>query len=448
MKLSQALKNNAPGNGTEKRRQAVRLSRQRYYEVKARIHNLLVEKMDADTVSRIPRAELEARTREVLTELAASQDIPLNRAERSQMIADLMDEVLGLGPLEGLLADDTVRDILVNGPDSIFVERNGLLQQVDEQFRDDEHLMQTIDRIVSKVGRRVDESSPMVDARLPDGSRVNVVIPPLSLDGPMVSIRKFGQDSMTMDDLIALETLPASWVEYFRAAVRSKLNILISGGTGAGKTTFLNILSGYIPANERIITIEDSAELQLHQPHVGRLESRPANIEATGAVTLTDLVRNSLRMRPDRIIVGESRGGEVIDMLQAMNTGHPGSMSTIHANTPRDAFARMEVMIGMAPTILSEHGARALIAGAIDIIVQVSRLADGRRRLVGVSEIEGVHDETIQTRGVFAFKQESIEEDGRIRGRFVAENESSYREHMHSNGMELDDALFCTEYGV
>jgi len=414
-----------------------------YYTVKGLVHTRLVEKLDLDSVSETPKDVLASTIRQTLEEIISSERLPLNRAERSKLIGDLLDEILGLGPIEAFMADDEVQDIVVNGYANVFVEKDGILHPTAVQFRDNEHLMQVIDKIVSRVGRRVDESSPMVDARLPDGSRVNVIIPPIALDGPMLSIRKFGHNVLTQQQVTDNLTMTPELMAYLKAAIQTKLNVLISGGTGAVKTTLLNILSGHIPVGERIVTIEDSAELRLHQPHVVRLESRPPNIESKGEITLTDLVKNSLRMRPDRIIVGETRGAEIIDMLQAMNTGHPGSMSTIHANSPRDAFARMEVMIGMGHSILSEHGARALVASAINIIVQLARLPDGRRRVTSISEITGLDGDTITTQEIFEFEQESVDEKGRILGCFKATGaESIFLQHMRTHGMELPAATF------
>jgi pilus assembly protein CpaF len=405
--------------------------------------------MDLAVFMEMPREEQTAAIRETLYSILQSERIPLNREERGRLVDDLLNEILGLGPIEALMQDDDVQDILINGYRNVFVEKGGVLHQTGIHFRDDGHLMQVVDKIVSKVGRRVDESSPMVDARLPDGSRVNVIIPPVALDGPLVSIRKFGQTRINRDFLLSKRSLTPEIFQYLEAAIKTKLNVLISGGTGAGKTTLLNVLSGCVPSNERIVTIEDSAELQLDQPHVARLESRPPNIESRGEVTLTDLVKNSLRMRPDRIIVGETRGAEVLDMLQAMNTGHPGSMSTIHANSPRDAFARMEVMIGMTPSILSEKGSRALIASAINIIVQIARLPDGVRRLVSVSEVLGIVDGTITTQEIFSFKQEGVSSDGNIHGRFLAaDHPSKYTEYFRTHGAGLPEAVFHLDQAV
>ena len=414
-----------------------------YNSIKSQVHFTLIKKLDLASVADMPKEELSHVIRQSLQDIASREKLPLNQEERAMLISDLLNEILGLGPIEPLMQDDSIQDILVNGHSSVYVEREGVLEPTPIRFRDDEHLMQIIDKIVSSIGRRVDESSPMVDARLEDGSRVNVIIPPLALDGPILSIRKFGQKALTIDDLISSNTLPAEIAAYLEAAVKSKLNILISGGTGAGKTTLLNILAGYIPDNERIITIEDSAELRLQQPHVVRLESRPANVEGKGEVTLTDLVRNSLRMRPDRIIVGESRGAEVLDMLQAMNTGHPGSMSTIHANSPRDALSRMEVMLSMGTSVFSEMAMKALLGSAINIIVQLARLPDGKRRLMSVSEVAGISGEDFALREVFRFEQHGVDANGNIYGCFKATGkESMFMDHMKSHGLELKKEIF------
>ncbi len=414
-----------------------------YNAVKSRVHFSLVEKLDLGSVTELPKDALAATIREALVEIADAERIPLNQKERGTLVTDLMNEILGLGPIEGLVQDQSVQDILVNGPNHVYVERDGMLHRTAVQFRDNDHLMQIIDRIVSGVGRRVDESSPMVDARLPDGSRVNVIIPPLALNGPVMSIRKFGEQPVTIERMLGNLTLVPEMVAFMKAAIRSKLNLLISGGTGAGKTTLLNALSSFIPENERIVTIEDSAELRLHQPHVVGLESRPPNVEGRGEVSLTELVKNSLRMRPDRIIVGEARGAEVMDMLQAMNTGHPGSMSTVHANSPRDALSRMEVMASMGSTFFSERALRSLIGSAIHLIVQLARLADGRRRVVSVSEVSGMQDGRIVIRDIFSFQQTGIDDDGRVHGAFAgAGAPPGYMEHIQSYGENIDPAIF------
>jgi pilus assembly protein CpaF len=339
-------------------------------------------------------------------------------AEREQLTREILDEVFAHGPIQSLLDDPSVSDVLVNGPKTVYVERQGVLERADASFDDSAHLMRVIERIVSRVGRRVDESSPMVDARLPDGSRVNVIIPPLSLVGPVISIRRFGRDPLTAENLLENVTLTEPMLDLAKAVVRGKLNVLISGGTGAGKTTFLNVLSAYIPSSERIVTIEDAAELQLKQEHVVRLETRPPNIEGRGAVRQRQLVINSLRMRPDRIIVGEVRGEEAVDMLQAMNTGHEGSLTTIHANTPRDALNRLETMVAMANLNLPDKAVRQQIASAINVVVQVSRLTDGTRRVMSISEITGMEGPQITMQDIFVFEREGYTEDNRVRGSF------------------------------
>jgi pilus assembly protein CpaF len=414
-----------------------------YNAVKSKVHFRLVEELDLPSVSDLSRDALADAVRETLRDITAGEHLPLNQMERSMLVADLMNEIMGLGPLEPLMADNTVQDILVNGCSRVYVETGGLLKLTPIRFRDDDHLMQIIDRLVSAVGRRVDESSPMVDARLPDGSRVNVIIPPLALNGPVLSIRKFAHEALSIESLMANAALTPEMVEYMRAAVRSRLNVLISGGTGVGKTTVLNILSGFIPDSERIITIEDSAELRLRQPHVVSLEARPGNIEGRGHVTLADLVRNSLRMRPDRIIVGEARGGEVMDMLQAMNTGHPGSMSTIHANSPRDALSRIQVMADMNESSFSERALKGLVSSALKVIVQLARLGDGRRRIICISEVIGLKEDSIATQEVFSFEQRGIDERGCVYGAFRGTGSGSFfLEHFRSNGINLSDEIF------
>jgi pilus assembly protein CpaF len=356
----------------------------------------------------------------VIQELVANLKTPLSGPEKERLSLEVLDEVFGLGPLEPLLQDPTISDILVNGYKDVFVERGGMLEETRIMFKDNAHLSHIIDKIVSAVGRRVDESSPMVDARLADGSRVNVVIPPLAIDGPHLSIRRFGHIPITEDDLLATETLTEPMLELLKGAVKSRLNIIVSGGTGAGKTTLLNVLSGYIPNNERIVTIEDSAELQLKQRHVVRLECRPANVEGKGAVMQRQLVINSLRMRPNRIIVGEVRGEEALDMLQAMNTGHDGSLTTVHANSPRDAIARVETMALMANLNLPEKAIRAQIAAAVTLVVQVSRFNDGTRRVTHITEITGMEDEVVSMQDVFLFDKQGVSPEGKVLGTFVA----------------------------
>jgi pilus assembly protein CpaF len=365
------------------------------------------------------------------------RQLPLNRMEREKLVEEILDDILGLGPLEPLLKDPDISDILINGADKVWIEKKGLLQRIDVRFNDNRHLMQVVERIVSAVGRRVDETSPMVDARLADGSRFNAIIPPLALDGPTVSIRRFGTRAITADDLVAFGACPRPVMDVLRGCVKAKLNIIISGGTGSGKTTMLNVLSGFIPEGERIITIEDSAELQLQQNHVVRLETRPPNVEGRGEVTQRELVKNCLRMRPDRIILGEIRGAEAIDMLQAMNTGHEGSLATVHANTTRDALARFETMIGMGIPNLSDRNIREMIARALDVIIQLDRLPDGSRRLLAVTEVVGMEGNIITTQDIFTFDQRTVDDEGRVRGTFRARH-----------GVELPPELFRFEQDV
>jgi pilus assembly protein CpaF len=371
------------------------------------------------------------------------ESAPLNIEQRKRVIQRIEDEVLGLGPLEPLLQDSTISDILVNGPQQVYVERKGKLQLTDVRFNDDRHLMHIIDRIVSAVGRRIDESSPMVDARLKDGSRVNAIIPPLAIDGPSVSIRRFAVELLSMDDLIELGSVSAEVAQVLRGVVKGRLNVLVSGGTGAGKTTMLNILSSFIPEDERIITIEDSAELQLQQPHVVRLETRPANIEGKGEVTARELVRNSLRMRPERLIVGEVRGAEALDMLQAMNTGHDGSLTTIHANTPRDALSRIENMVSMTGFTFPTKTLRAQIASAIDVVVQVERHEDGKRRLVSVQEINGMEGDVVTMSELFKFERQGIDAEGKVLGALRATGIiPGFQKDLKAKGIDLPMALF------
>lgn len=425
------------------------LDEKKYNIIKTKVHFELVKKLRLSSISQMPKDKLANLIRDTLYEISLQERLPLNQKERALLISDLLNEIMGLGPIEPLMQDDSVQDILVNGYSKVYVERGGVLYLTNIRFRDNDHLMQIIDKIVSKIGRRVDESSPMVDARLDDGSRVNVVIPPLSLDGPILSIRKFGRVSITMEQLLSTHSLTQEMCTYLEAAVKSKLNILISGGTGAGKTTLLNILARYINENERIITIEDSAELNLQQPHVVRLESRPPNIEGKGEITLRDLVRNSLRMRPDRIIVGEVRGEEVMDMLQAMNTGHPGSMSTIHANSPKDALSRMEVMLSMATTSFSDNAMKLLIGSAINVIVQLARLPDGSRRIVSISEVLGFKHNQIELQDVFVFDQLGVNDEGKIFGEFKSTGKKSiFVDHIKSMGIELPEKIFNFKYRV
>ena len=389
-----------------------------YTSVKTAIHRKLIQKLNLDKLTEANREDVRREVGQILEQLVVGESTPMNLQERERLAQEVLDEVFGLGPLEPLLADPTVSDILVNGHRRIYVERKGLLEQTGIQFRDDAHLMAIIDRIVSAIGRRVDESSPMVDARLADGSRVNAIIPPLAVDGPCLSIRRFGRDPLQADDLIRNNSLTVGMLELLRGCVKARLNILISGGTGAGKTTFLNVLSASISNRERIVTIEDAAELQLHQEHVVRLETRPANIEGKGAIQQRQLMINCLRMRPDRIVMGEVRGEEALDMLQAMNTGHDGSLTTIHANTPRDALSRLETMVAMANLNLPENAIRRQIASAIDLVIQISRLSDGTRKIISVAEITGMEGEVVTMQEIFAFRKKGIRENGEVFGDF------------------------------
>ncbi len=387
-----------------------------YYDLKRRIHCQLIERIDLSKLDSLPPDLVQQQIGRILEDLLAGEETPLSRRERDRIVIDVQHETFGLGPIEPLMRDPTVSDILVNGAKEVYVERRGKLERTEVIFRDDAHLLQIIERIVSQVGRRVDESSPMVDARLPDGSRVNAIIPPLALDGPVLSIRRFAVEPYRMPNLISLGTLTPALAEILVAAVAARLNILISGGTGSGKTTLLNVISNAIPNSERIVTIEDSAELQLQQEHAVRLETRPPNIEGQGEVTQRDLVRNALRMRPDRIIVGEVRGPEVLDMLQAMNTGHDGSLSTVHANSTREAMSRLETMILMSGISLPVRAMREYITSALDMVIHVARLSDGSRKIVRVTEITGMEESVVSTQDIFLYEQEGIDSDGRVLG--------------------------------
>jgi pilus assembly protein CpaF len=416
-------------------------------DLKFRIHSKILEEIDSESLSRLNEQTGRERVRLAIRDMLQRERTPLAHAEREQVVVDIVDELFGLGPIEPLLADPAVSDILINGPQKVYIERRGLLEKTDIRFADDRHLMRIVERIVSRVGRRVDESSPMVDARLPDGSRVNVIIPPLSLEGPVVSIRRFGHDPLTALDLLANHTLIPPMIELLEAAVKGKLNIMISGGTGAGKTTLLNVLSSFIPENERIVTIEDAAELQLKQEHVVRLETRPANIEGKGAVRQRQLVINALRMRPDRIVVGEVRGDEAVDMLQAMNTGHEGSLTTIHSNTPRDALMRLETMASMANLNLPERAIRQQIASAINIIVQVARMPDGTRKLTTISEITGMEGPVITMQDLFVFERHGFDKEQRVRGRFRPEGiRPKFGEKLLARGITLDVDMFLYDH--
>ena len=414
-----------------------------FQEMKARLHRTLINRMDLTKLSSLTPEQVHAEVSRLAESVLAQEAMPLSVSERERLVNDVQHELFGLGPLEPLLADPTISDILVNKHNTIYIERRGKIERTQVTFKDDEHLMRVIERIVSSVGRRIDESSPMVDARLQDGSRVNAIIPPLAIDGPVVSIRRFGADPLRMAMLIENKALTKDIADMLQMVVTARLNVLISGGTGAGKTTLLNALSAYIPENERIVTIEDSAELQLQQPHVVRLETRPPNIEGRGEVTQRDLVRNSLRMRPDRIVIGEVRGGEAIDMLQAMNTGHDGSLTTIHANTPRDALSRLETMIQMTGMRLSDRAMRQQIAAAINLVLQVARMSDGSRRVTSISEITGMEGETITMQEIFQYERTGIDSQGQVLGRFRPTGiRPRFAERLKASGLQLPRVFF------
>jgi pilus assembly protein CpaF len=418
-------------------------TRHSFQEMKSRLHRAIINRMDLTKLGQLDPDQLHSEVARLAENLLAIENMPLSGADRERLVEEVRHELFGLGPLEPLLADPGVSDILVNDPQNIYIERRGKIERTDVTFKDSEHLMRVIERIVSSVGRRIDESSPMVDARLKDGSRVNAIIPPLALDGPVLSIRRFGAEPLRIDRLIEYGAITKDIAEMFQMCVHARLNVLISGGTGAGKTTLLNALSAYIPVEQRIITIEDSAELQLQQPHVVRLETRPPNIEGRGEVTQRDLVKNALRMRPDRIVIGEVRGGEAIDMLQAMNTGHDGSLTTIHANTPRDAIARLETMIQMTGMRLSDRAMRQQIASALDLVIQVARLSDGTRRVTSISEITGMEGETITMQEIFQFERKGVDKDGKVIGRFRPTGvRPRFAERLKQYGMMLPRSFF------
>jgi len=419
------------------------VTRTDFASVKATIHRKLIQKLNLERLTESNREEVRREVSQLLESLVLGESAPMNLQERERVVQEVLDEVFGLGPLEPLLADPTVNDILVNTYKRVYVERKGLLELTSIQFRDDVHLMGIIDRIVSAVGRRVDESSPMVDARLSDGSRVNAIIPPLSVDGPVLSIRRFGKHRLTAEDLLNNDSLTPVMLELLRGCVKARLNVLVSGGTGAGKTTFLNVLSSYISNRERIVTIEDAAELQLNQEHVVRLETRPPNIEGKGAIYQRQLVINALRMRPDRIIVGEVRGEEALDMLQAMNTGHDGSLTTIHANTPRDALSRLETMVAMASLNIPENAVRRQISSAIDVVVQVNRMSDGTRKIVSVAEITGMEGSVVTMQDIFVYSKRGIKENGEVLGDFVATGvRPKFSERLLVSGVMLSTSMF------
>ncbi len=416
-----------------------------YQQLKFSLHRKLLDRVNLEAVSSLPSEQVKEQIRAMLAELVEDEKTPLSLPEKERVISEVLDEVFGLGPLETLLQDSTVSDILVTGADLVYVERAGRLHRTSVRFKDDRHLMRIIEKVVSRVGRRVDESSPMVDARLPDGSRVNAVVAPIALDGPMLSIRRFGSDPLTDTQLVENLSLTAEMLEVIKAAVKARLNIIISGGTGAGKTTLLNVLSSYISNEERIVTIEDAAELQLRQTHVGRMEARPPNIEGKGAIRIRQLVINALRMRPDRIIVGEVRGEETLDMLQAMNTGHDGSLTTVHSNSPRDAISRLEVMVGMASGNMSVRSIRQQIASAVDLFVHVARLSDGSRRVTYVTECTGMEGDQVTLQNLFLFEKTGIREDLRVKGRFKATGvRPRFDETLRASGISLDEDIFRT----
>jgi pilus assembly protein CpaF len=419
------------------------ISPQLYLESKNAILGYLVQNIDQKLLEKGDEAMLRSRVEELVEEKLRAEKLPYSRVIRNRLVSDMADEILGFGPLESLLRDPTVTEVMINRPDQVYCERFGKLELTDVQFRDHEHIRHVIDKIVTPLGRRVDESSPMVDARLPDGSRVNAIIAPLSLNGPVLTIRKFSVDPYTVEDLIGFGTITQAMAAFLSACVKVKLNILVSGGSGAGKTTLLNVLSSFIPEGERIVSVEDAAELKLHQPHVVRLESRPPNIEGKGEVRIRDLVRNCLRMRPDRIVVGEVRGGEALDMLQAMNTGHEGSLSTVHANTPRDALARLETMVMMSGMDLPSRAIREQVAAAIHLIVQISRLSDGSRKVASVSEIQGMEGNVIVMQDLFTYCQKGIGEGGKVLGAMQPTGMvPKFLDRFHAAGIHLPSEIF------
>ncbi len=412
--------------------------------LKSHIHNKLVEKLDLTRLNELEGDSLRREIRVVVEHLCDTENPLLNRSERERLVEEVLDEAFGFGPLELLLKEEGVADIMINGPKNVFLEKNGRIIKSDVTFRDNDHLLQILDRIVSRVGRRIDETSPMVDARLPDGSRLNAIIPPLALDGPSLTIRRFGSNPLTLEDLLKFGAFTPEMVMFLEGAMKARLNIIISGGTGSGKTTLLNTLSSFISNENRIITIEDAAEIQLQQEHVLRLETRPANIEGKGKVSATDLVRNALRMRPDRIIIGECRGGEALDMLQAMNTGHDGSMTTVHANNPRDAISRIETLVNMSGCDLPLSAVRKQIASAVHLIIQASRLQGGPRKVTYITEIVGMEGETIVMQDIFKFVQDGIGENGKAHGHFESTGvRPKCIEHLEAGGVRLPNGLFA-----
>ena len=428
---------------TEQSGAAGSMVREAYQKLRREIHAAVLERVELERLSRLPQDQVRQEITTLISRILDEDKLPANDIERRQLAVDVYDEMFGFGPLEALLRDPGVSDILVNTYKQVYVERHGQLELTDVTFYDDAHLMKVIEKIVSRVGRRIDESSPMVDARLPDGSRVNAIIPPSAIDGPLMSIRRFAVCPLKMDDLVRYQSLTPPMAELLDALARAKVNVLVSGGTGSGKTTLLNILSGFIPPNERIVTIEDAAELQLQQPHVLRLETRPPNIEGKGEITQRTLVRNALRMRPDRIILGEVRGAEALDMLNAMNTGHEGSLATIHANTPRDALTRLENMISIAGLSLPTKTMRQQIASAISVVVQAARLTDGKRKIVSISELTGMEGDIINMQEIFTFKRTGMADNGAVRGHFCATGvRPKFAERLQAFGINLPDSLY------
>jgi len=416
-----------------------------YQNLKFTLHRKLLDRVNLQLLSSIATDHIRNEIRTALVHLVEEEKTPLTVVEKDRIINEVLDEVFGLGPLEPLLADPTISDILVTTPHLVYIERGGKLFLTPVEFKDDAHLMRIIEKVVARVGRRVDESSPLVDARLPDGSRVNATIPPVAVDGPLLSIRRFGRNPLTTEDLVRNLTMTEAMMELLRASVRARLNIIISGGTGTGKTTLLNVLSTFIPSDERIVTIEDAAELRLHQKHVARTEARPANIEGAGAISIRKLVINALRMRPDRIIVGEVRGEEALDMLQAMNTGHDGSLTTIHANSPRDAVGRLEVMVGMANSNMGVHSIRQHIASAINLFVQISRFSDGARRVTAITECTGMEGDALTMQDIFVFERIGLDAHGRVTGRFRPTGvRPKFYERLRASGNALPAATFET----
>ncbi|MFB9122900.1 CpaF family protein [Paraburkholderia dipogonis] len=418
-------------------------ARRAYQQLKMNIHQAIIDRVELDKLQRLSPEQIKRELAQLVERIVDEDKIPMNELERRRLAQDVHDEMVGLGPLEPLLNDPTISDILVNTSQHVYVERRGRLEHTDVTFYDDAHLMKIIERIVSRVGRRIDESTPMVDARLPDGSRVNAIIPPSAIDGPLVSIRRFAVNPLTVTDMVNNQSFTPAMAQLLEALIKSKLNVLISGGTGSGKTTLLNLLSGFIPEGERVVTIEDAAELQMRQQHVLRLETRPPNIEGKGEISQRSLVKNALRMRPDRIVLGEVRGAEALDMLHAMNTGHEGSMATLHANTPRDALTRLENMVGMAGLTMPIKAIRQQIASAITVVVQASRLTDGRRKLMSISEITGMEGDIINMQEIFTFKRTGVDENGTIKGYFCASGvRPKFCERLAGFGIVLPDQMF------